>query len=340
MKVLVVRFSSIGDIVLTTPVVRCLKEQLENAEVHYCTKASFHGMLSPNKYIDKIFSFKNGLWEVLPALKRERYDYVIDLHKNIRSGKVKRFLKAESYSFPKLNFKKWMYVNFKFDVMPKVSIVQRYFEAVSPLGVKNDGKGLDHFIDKADEVGPKDIPLSHVAGYIGCVIGGSYETKKLPVEQWIKLCKEINFPLILLGGKEDKEEGDLIAATDPIKVYNACGKFSLNESASLVKFSKGVITNDTGLMHIAAAFNKNVISLWGNTTPEMGMFPYYGVDNEGGIIDVMSDIVELKGLSCRPCSKIGYHKCPKGHFKCMKNLDMNEISRIVDKKWVKSQPIK
>lgn len=335
MKVLVIRFSSIGDIVLTTPVVRCLKQQLADVEVHYLTKKTFTGILKENPYIDKVIGFDTNLKATIRELKNEHYDYVIDLHRNMRTLSVKRALDTISYSFPKLNFKKWLYVNLKVNLMPDKSIVDRYMKTIRLLGVKNDGKGLDYFLSEEDTVTSKDIPMSHWAGYVACVIGGSYFTKKLPVEQWKKFCAEFKYPLILLGGPEDREEGDEIAKVDPIRIYNACGKFSLNESASLVKFSKLVISNDTGLMHIAAAFKKKVISLWGNTTPEMGMFSYYGYNNLRSMVAEESIVLENRDLGCRPCSKLGYRKCPKGHFKCMNDLNMSNLAEIARKNMTK-----
>lgn len=335
MKVLIVRFSSIGDIVLTSPVVRCLKQQVPHVQVHYLTKASFRSVVENSPYIDKCYYLQDDLNAIIPQLKKEKYDYIIDLHKNIRTMQVKRALGCKAFSFPKLNFQKWVYVNFKQNVMPDKSIVERYFDAVKPLGVKNDGNGLDYFIPEKDEITQKDIPMSHWAGYMACVIGGSYNTKKFPVEKWQELCKKSTYPIILLGGTDDRAEGDEIAAVDKIRVYNACGKFNLNESACLVKFSRVVVSNDTGLMHVAAAFKKPIVSLWGNTTPEMGMYPYYGYNNLKSNISNAFVVAEVDGLSCRPCSKIGYNKCPKGHFKCMKNIDNSKILADVNSFWIK-----
>lgn len=332
MKVLVVRFSSIGDIVLTTPVVRCLKQQLPNAQIHYLTKSGFKDVVADNPYIDKCYYLEGDINHLLPELKKEKYDYIIDLHKNLRSLKVKKVLKCAAFSFPKLNYQKWLLVNFKINVMPDVSIVERYFEAVKSLGVKNDGEGLDYFIPKEAEVASRDIPMSHWAGYIACVIGGAHKTKQYPAEKWIEFCKDAPMPVILLGGPADADMGVRIASeSDKIKVYNSCGKFSLNESACLVKYARVVVTNDTGLMHIAAAFKKPIISLWGNTVPEMGMFPYYGFNNLNKNVSNLLDIMEIKGLKCRPCSKIGYNKCPKGHFRCMNDIDNKEIMNCVNK---------
>ena len=335
MKVLVIRFSSIGDIVLTTPVVRCLKQKYPQAEVHYLTKVAYGPMLTSNPYIDRLFYLNDDLAEVTEQLKKEKYDHVVDLHNNIRTMRVKKALKVKSYAFPKLNFKKWLLVNLKMDVMPDKSIVERYFEAVRPLGVYNDGKGLDYFLRTDKQLTNTDIPMSHWGGFVGCVIGGSYNTKKLPVQQWKKFCETVPYPVMLLGGPEDRAEGDEIAALDRIKIYNSCGKFSLNESAELVKYAKVIVSNDTGLMHVAAAFQKPIISLWGNTSPEMGMFPYYGFNNLKDRIAAQSVIMENKNLGCHPCSKLGYARCPKRHFKCMNELDMQVAVEQVKNFWPK-----
>lgn len=333
MKILVIRFSSIGDIVLTTPVVRCLKQQKPDAVVHYLTKASYKPLLSNNPYIDKLHYLQDDIAPLIEELKQEKFDYIIDLHHNIRTLRIKKALKVRSYSFPKLNVQKWLLTNLKVDMMPDKSIVERYFETVQPLGVHNDTQGLDYFLPPDGHLTNADIPMSHWNGFVGCVIGGSYNTKKLPIAQWKKFCEQVPFPVMLLGGPEDKEEGAEIAALDPIKIYNSCGRFNLNESAELVKYAEVVVSNDTGLMHIAAAWQKPIVSLWGNTSPEMGMFPYYGYNNLRARVAPQSIIVENKKLSCHPCSKIGYNKCPKGHFKCMNDLDMAKVVEDVKKLW-------
>jgi len=338
MKVLVIRFSSIGDIVLTTPIVRCLKQQRPDAIVHYLTKVGFGPLLVNDPYIDKLHFLDDDLHTVVENLKKEKFDFVIDLHNNLRTLRVKKALKVTSYSFPKLNFKKWVLTNFRVDMMPDRSIVERYFDTVKPLGVHNDGKGLDYFLRDDKKLGSNDIPMSHWGGFIGCVIGGSYFTKRLPVDQWKKFCGVIPYPVMLLGGPEDMAMGLEIAEQDPIKIYNSCGKFSIAESAELVKYARVIVSNDTGLMHVAAAFQKPVISLWGNTSPSMGMFPYYGYNNLKDRISPLSVIMEHKKLWCHPCSKLGYSRCPRGHFKCMKELDMNYAAEQAKKFWSANRP--
>ncbi|MBP8033417.1 MAG: hypothetical protein KAZ71_02400, partial [Bacteroidia bacterium] len=154
-KILVVRFSSIGDIVLTTPILRCIKQQLKDVELHYITKNNFLSVIENNIYVDKVFTIKDSLKDVIPQLKKENYDYIIDLHHNVRTLRLKTALGKKSFSFNKLNWEKFLVVNFKKNKLPNIHIVDRYFETVQSLGVNNDGKGLDYFINEKDEI---DIP--------------------------------------------------------------------------------------------------------------------------------------------------------------------------------------
>lgn len=324
MKILIIRFSSIGDIVLTTPVVRCAKLQL-GAEIHFLTKKSFASVVQNNIYIDKIFTIQEHISEVKVALQSEHYNVVIDLHGNLRSLQVKRFLKTQSFTFNKINIHKWLITNFKINILPKKHIVDRYLECVEKLGVKNDHQGLDYFIPTKDEVAISDllgkstmlspiynnlnIKKSESANfYVAFVIGAAHATKRLPEGKIVEICKKITQPIVLLGGKDETEIGERIAQQAGTHVINTCGQYNLNQSASIVKQSACVITHDTGLMHIAAAFQKKIVSIWGNTIPDFGMYPYFSKAIENNIS------IEVKNLACRPCSKIGHDTCPKGHF--------------------------
>lgn len=317
-KFLVIRFSSIGDIVLTTPVVRCLKQQVEDARVHYVVKKQYASILENNPHIDKIHLFDDDLKGLADILSAENFDYIIDLHKNIRSNMIRNRLKLHSFTFPKLNYQKWLLVNFKIDHLPDLHIVDRYFEAVKLFDVKNDGKGLDYFIPAAEEVDIAGLPSGFRNGYIAFAIGAQHFTKKLPSSKIASICRKTGLPVILLGDRNDQPAGEEISKSAGTLVLNACGQYSLNQSASLVRQSRLVITHDTGLMHIASAFGKNIISIWGNTVPKFGMFPYMpGKD---------SMIAEVQGLNCRPCTRIGFSACPKKHFKCMNNIDEELIA--------------
>jgi ADP-heptose:LPS heptosyltransferase len=319
-KILIIRLSSIGDIVLTTPVIRCLEEQVPDAEIHYLTKKENEPLLRANPHIHRIWTFQDNFRELLPLLKRERFDFIVDLHKNLRSHYVRLQLRRPSASFPKVNLQKWLLVKFHWDLLPKVHVVDRYFTAVRKLGVKNDGRGLDFFIPPEDELSPEVLPEIHRNGYYAFVIGAKHTTKIYPPERVAEVCIRLGKPVVLLGGPGDRARGELIAEVAGVKVFNACGLFSVNQSASLVRQAEKVISNDTGLMHIAAALRKPLVSIWGNTIPAFGMYPYLPQDLQG-----LSKIIEVKGLSCRPCSKLGYDTCPKKHFHCMNRISENDI---------------
>ena len=320
-KILIIRFSSIGDIVLTTPVIRCVKQQIKDVELHVVTKESFASLLSQNPYIDKLHTFKNDIADLYETLRSEKFDLVIDLHKNLRSLRLRQQLKTKSYAFDKLNVRKFLAVNFKMKhVLPQKHIVERYFEAVSDIGVVNDQKGLDFFLDEKEELNVAKLFFKNVTTrYIALVAGGSYFTKKIPLVKLQEICSTSQLPVVLVGGKEDQAIADELQKKFP-QLINTCGRFTINQSASLVKQAAWVISSDTGLMHIAAAFNKKIISVWGNTIPEFGMGPY--------LPNSENKIVEVKNLSCRPCSKLGYKACPKGHFKCMHQLDFSFVSEL------------
>lgn len=323
-KILLIRFSSIGDLVLTTPVIRALSKQIEGSEIHFLTKRRFVGILENNPYLTQVHSFDENLNEVIPQLKQEKFDLIVDLHKNLRSNLVKRKLKVKSISFDKLNLKKWLAVRFKINRLPQKHIVDRYFDALKSLDIKNDLLGLDYFEGEENRKTRSMLPEQFQKSYVVFALAGTYFTKKIPFEKWIEMAKLSPLPILLLGGPTEKELGEkLMSDSLNQPIFNGCGSFNLNQSAALIRDAELVITGDTGLMHIAAAYKKKTISLWGNTIPEFGMYPY---------IPQYSDrvtILENKDLKCRPCSKLGYDKCPKEHFDCMMQLDISNVFRQI-----------
>ena len=347
-KILVIRFSSIGDIVLTTPVIRCLKKQIQDADIHVLTKKKFANLYKTNPYIDKVYEYADSLKKNIEELKIEIYDYVVDLQKNKRSIRVTRALGRPHASFPKLNFRKFLLSTFKIDIMPDVHIVDRYFKAVEKLNVRNDFYGLDFFISDKNDFPISELPVEFQNGYYAFVIGGTYKTKILPPVKIAEVLKKINKPVILLGGPDDVERAEEIISlvngqriTDNVdinsqiqkdfqvfrfsdfQILNLVGRINLEQSASIVKNADSVLTNDTGLMHIAAAFHKNIVSVWGNTVPELGMYPYLPKEPE------KCHIIECKDVRCRPCSKLGFKECPKKHFRCMMEIDTDRVAESI-----------
>lgn len=322
MKILIVRFSSIGDIVLTTPVLRALREQLPDARIHFLTKRQFIPLLDLNPNINRIHTIDSSIDEVLPELKAEKFDRIIDLHNNIRTKVLRAKLGVPMTSFPKLNIRKWLLVNMKWNSMPQVHVVNRYFKAAASLGIEDKNYPIEFYIREENNVDVLSRFGLEPGTYYAIAIGAQFATKRMPADLIVTIVNTLNKPVIIIGGPEDQEEAaKIVNSTTRDQIYSACGDFNIGQSASIVRQSYKLLTNDTGMMHIAAAFDLKIVSVWGNTVPAFGMYPYKPGNEKS------YSIHEVKGLNCRPCSKIGYAKCPKGHFKCMKIQDAEAISQ-------------
>jgi ADP-heptose:LPS heptosyltransferase len=310
LKILVIRFSSMGDIIYTTPVVRCLKQQLPGAKIHFLTKPAFKYIYDNNPYVDKLHLLKPTLAETIQDIKNERFDHIIDLHNNLRTSLIKWRMGVRTSTYQKQTVLKWLSLKFHLNLVSPVHLVERYMKTVKFLGVKNDDQPIDYYI-KADHSLTQLLPLSHQEGYIAFVIGATHFTKRMPNSKIISICSQINLPIVLLGGKDVEANAMEIERAVGSNIYNACGKTSLDESVYLVSKAQKVIGFDTGLTHIAEAFNVPIASIWGGTVPELlGVQPYQVKDAEVIGID----------LPCRPCSKFGLEKCPLGHFNCMNKI--------------------
>ena len=323
-KILVIRFSSIGDIVLTTPVIRSLKQQLAETEVHVLVKKTYQEVLIGNPNIDKIHLYNGNLTAILQELQAEKFDYVVDLQNNARSHRVTRHLKCASKAFPKCNIRKFIFVRGKVNFLPLIHIVNRYYEAVKPLGVHNDNLGLDYYIPEIDNFDTQELPAKFENGYVAVAVGAAHATKRIPADKIAEIGSQLFKPMILLGDKNDFDAAENIVAQLDGKALNFCGKLSINQTASLVAQSDCVLTADTGIMHIAAALRKPIASLWGNTVPEFGMYPYLTPDSP------QARIFETPYLKCRPCSKLGFKKCPHGHYKCMNEIKTHEVAAWIN----------
>jgi ADP-heptose:LPS heptosyltransferase len=257
MKILVIRFSSMGDIIYTTPVVRCLKTQLPDAEIHFLTKPAFKYIYDGNPYVDKLLLLKPKLSETINDIKSEHYDYIIDLHNNLRTALIKLRTGIKSSSYKKQPVRKWLNLKFRLKLVEPIHLVERYMKAVKFLGVKNDGKPIDYYI-KGNYDLKRLLPASHQNGYIAFVIGATHFTKRMPNEKIISICRQIDLPVVLLGGEDVKANGTEIATALGDKIYNACGITSLDESVFLVSKAHRVLGFDTGLTHIAEAFDRPI----------------------------------------------------------------------------------
>jgi len=326
MKILLIRFSSIGDIVLTSPIVRCTRMAYPDAEIHFATKANFASLLAKNPYLNEVKLLGDSFTDFVQKMRAEKYDLAIDLHKNTRSFLTRAAVGANSVSFNKLNYEKWLITQFKINKLPPKHLVDRYFEGVKSLGITDDGAGLDFFVS-VEERNSVTSFLPADESYIAWAIGAKFETKKFPVHKIVEVLKQSFFDnkkVMLLGGKEDVAAAQKIMDSLANRlIINLVGELSLGQSAAVLARADLLITNDTGLMHIGAALKKPIVSIWGNTIPVFGMYPLYGQNK------VKSETLFVNDLACRPCSKIGYDVCPKGHFDCMNKIKIDEVIRAI-----------
>lgn len=310
MKILVIRFSAIGDVLLTFPVVEALQHKYPSAEIHFLTKPS-------NKAVLELLSSKvhprflqESLVQTAKQLRGERYDLVIDLHNNLRTFLLQVLLMKGSWKrFRKLNFQKWLFTALKWNALPKVHVVDRYAQAalVNPTNVT---------LAVCDTINGMELLPSK---YVAWVLGATFSTKQFPLSKLIETIERLDMPIVLLGGEKENPLASSLQAHFP-SLISLVGKTSLAEAASVLSKANVVVTNDTGLMHLAAFYEKPMVCIWGNTVPSFGMYPYQSAP---------VFYAQVSDLSCRPCSKIGHNTCPKGHFDCMLKQQTVEISEQI-----------
>ena len=300
-KILVIRLSAMGDIVLTTPVIRALNQQLK-AKIDFLTKPQYVSLLESNTYINRIFSLNDKV----DFLQKNKYDYVVDLQNNLRSWKIRSKIQTKSFVFNKKTLRRYLLIYFGIDLL-KNHVVDRYFATVASLNVVNDNQGLDFNVSSS--VKPE---FNTSQSYIAWCIGGTHNPKKLSAKQITQVVSKLKIPVVLLGGNNDLDIAKEIINNGECKsVYNFCGKLSVQESSYLIKESKMLLTNDTGMMHIASALKMPIISFWGCTKPSLGFTPY---------MTDPSSIKIISKRSAKPCSKHGKH-CKYGKNGCIKEID-------------------
>ncbi len=318
--ILVIRLSSIGDIVLTTPLLRSIKTTWPSARIDYCTKASYVSLLEANPRISTIYTI-----EAPPA---GGYDLVVDLQNNLRSQTIVRSLhKQHLVRYRKTNWKKWLLVQCKINIYGTYrSVVDRYRDSLKEVALSGDSL--------ACELYPTSSERTFASTFFDCgkktlalCFGAKHFTKRYPPRSFaallILLLREMQLQVLLLGGKEDAPQAsEIIAALPDLlrpMVLNLAGSCSLMQTAAILERSDAVLCNDTGLMHIASAFGKKLFVLFGSSSSAFGFLPYH----------VPYDLFQVEGLPCRPCSHIGRDHCPKGHFRCMNDLSVDIIAEHI-----------
>jgi ADP-heptose:LPS heptosyltransferase len=326
LKFLVLSPASVSEVVFLTPLLRALKIHAEEAEVHLVTKAVFQNIITDNPYLDRLYIVDQNFWQKSLLLRHERYNFVFDFECSFRSSVISLICNTKTIRFKKLKWQHWLMVNFKINALPNKHLTDRFLETIEFLKIKSDDLGLDYFIPDHDKVPTEWLPDTHRHNFVTVIISASYNTRKLPANRLIELCDKINKPIILLGMQADLQEAKLVEdffkkqhedweaglkeLNKKTLIFNACGKFNFNQTASIIKRAQYVFTYDNDFVAVASAFKRNIFVVLGNTTLSFGRYPY----------KTKFTILENNKVNCRPCSSKGYRHCPKGHFNCMNKL--------------------
>lgn len=334
-RVLLVRFSSLGDVLLTTPLVRALKRRLGSAEIEYFVKSESAPLLRNNPHISRIHELEGGGFGAFSEKVRGigesgAYDLVIDLHRNPRSWYTRHRLPSKQWAKMRRDrFRRWLLVHLGIDRYGKLidPVPVRYFSALDGLfnpPLLPDNKGLEIFLDEADrrEANEKlncDGPLVAISP------SAHWPTKRWVPERFAeaadRLAQDFGARPVLLGGPEDAELTQAVEQRMKEKAINVTGKLSIRGAAAAIERSIAFVGNDTGLMHIASALDRPGAAIFGPTTRHLGYYPYRS----------RLHVVEVNGLKCRPCTKQGDRECPKSHFRCMLDISSSDVLDAVRK---------
>jgi lipopolysaccharide heptosyltransferase II len=335
LKILIIRLSSIGDILLSTPFIRQIRHKYSNSFIAYVVKKRFADLLRFNPHLDTVIEFdeQNGLYplqKVRNQIRSAHYDYILDLHNNWRSNFL-RFGYQTGFQgrIKKDKIRQICLVYLKKNIYKEiVPIPQRYLKVGSNLGIEDDRQGLEIFWNSRIEsqtksnLQQKKLDLD-IEKYICIAPGAGFYTKRWPPEYFNQLISSLlhiyDDKLVILGGPEERYLQALFPPGD--RVINLAAETNLLQSAILLSKARALIVNDTGLMHMATAVKTPVLAIFGNTVEEFGFFPYRG----------NTIVVQNKNLYCRPCSHIGKNNCPEGHFKCMFDLTPARVLEQFDK---------
>lgn len=330
-KILVFRLSSIGDIVLTTCLLRCLRKTYPDAQIDFVVKKQFADILNCVQYVSHVITLdaQKGFSELRSlrnALKETHYDVVLDIHNNWRSLYLCNTIGAEKvYHFNKHVFRRWMLTTFHKDIYKEVRPVYlRFTDAAAAIDVYPDGAYTDLRVPNSIQE-HVDTMLTESGILLNKTIitlcpGASFSNKQWPSEKFTELAIQLTnngHQVMLLGGKKEMDICACIA--EKTGAINFAGKFNLSQSIAAIRRGRVTVSNDTGMLHVSEALGIPVVGIYGPTARQFGYFP----------ILPQSRVAQVSNLPCRPCTKMGMNHCPKGHFKCMTDIRVDAVHALV-----------
>ncbi|MBI2428321.1 MAG: glycosyltransferase family 9 protein [Ignavibacteriales bacterium] len=341
-KTVVFRLSSIGDIVLSSALLRVMRQSAgKDARIDFVVRKEYAELVRSSHHLSIVHEYDvdsgfDGLKKLAKELYDEHYDLAVDIHDSIRTKFLRTTCRPkETVVIDKRKFERWLLVNMKRNAYDdELSVAERYIETVEKYGVKNDGKGLEIFIpdsilfDVSGKMGR--LKLNRFEKVVGICPGAKHFTKRWQKEKFaevaVRTANEFHAKIHLFGGADERADCAFVAdevsrGVSPDAVTNFAGEFSILETTAALEFCDVVITNDSGLMHLAAAKQKKIVAIFGSTVNEFGFYPY-GTE---------SIVIERKDLECRPCTHIGRKSCPKEHFKCLVDISADEVFEATKK---------
>ncbi|MCD6116836.1 lipopolysaccharide heptosyltransferase II [bacterium] len=325
-KILVIRFSAMGDVILTTPFLRILKKEIPDAQVDFIVKLKFSPLLEGNQNISSIITVPERFLDFVKlifGLRKNRYDVVFDLQRNFKSSLIMILSGAKKKrKYKTRRFRRFVLVKFKKDIYRNnKSIPLRFLDALDEGSLKDDGKGAE--LNISEESKKRVSSLLEEAGIIypfNMIVlapGAGRATKRWNIKGFAEVGKHfirLGYDVAIIGGEEDKDICKAVCSLTGEKAINFCGKTNLSETAAFMSICRLLISNDTGVMHMAGALNTPVVAIFGPTTKELGFFPFRGI----------SQVVQIP-LKCRPCSFHGTAKCSEQHFRCMNDITADMV---------------
>lgn len=310
-KILIIRFSSLGDIILSFPLINALKKEYPESEIHYLTKSVYKSLLELNPSVSKIIEYSSQpLRELKSVVKSEKYDLVLDIHKNFRSILLTLFSGLNVKRYKKDTLKKFLLVKFKINLFKK--IIPVYHKYISSVGEGFAGKYISYSTSLLNFNKEKKYDFN----YIVIAPSSKHFTKTYPKEKFVELINKLKQKVVLVGDESSKDGEICNYIENETGALNLCGKLGYNELANIIYNSEYVITNDSSILHFSESLSKKVKAIFGSTVKEFGFFPQL---NE-------SIVFENKNLKCRPCTHIGLPACPLGHFKCMNEIQIEKVN--------------
>ena len=330
-SILVVRFSSIGDVLLTTPVLRAIRQRWPGARISFLTRQRFAPLLQQNPHVDELITLEEGagLSELVSlgrSLASRKWHLLADFHSSLRSRVIRRLIPADFtavYAKSHLKRSLLIYTRLDFYGPEPPAVPQRYAACLAPFGVSLDQGPCELHLEEADR-SPAQRQIAErwpdSTGILAVAPGSAWQTKRWPAERFAHSAAELagkhGLKVILLGSEKDLEAcGQVEKNLGPENCLNLAGRLSLRGSAAAVEKSGILLTNDTGLMHIATAVGTPVVAVFGCTTRHLGYFPYRA--GKAKVIET--------SLFCRPCTHNGRKRCPLGHFRCMGDIGVERI---------------